>query len=78
MQEYLHRSRLGEALDALGLRALLLLISLGWFIALWGVRPSALTAGAALYGLLIAPNVLHRKLRPPRGMGSLYAHRGLP
>ena len=36
MQEYLHRSRLGEALDALGLRALLLLISLGWFIALWG------------------------------------------
>ncbi len=37
----------------------------------------ATVLGAALYGLLIAPNVLHRKLRPPRGMGSLYAHRGL-
>lgn len=63
MQEYLHRSRLGEALDALGLRALLLLISLGWFIALWGVRPSALTAGAALYGLLL---MLYKKTRDGR------------
>lgn len=63
MQEYLHRSRLGEALDALGLRALLLLISVGWFIALWGARLSALTAGAALYGLLLT---LYKKTRDGR------------
>lgn len=52
MQEYLQKSHLSQAMDALGLHALLLLFSAGWFTLLWGLRLQSLLAGAGLYGLL--------------------------
>lgn len=63
MEQYLRRTKLGGLLDAAGRRALLLALSLGWFIALWGVRLQALTAGAALFVLLM---ILLRKTRAGR------------
>ena len=63
MQEYLHRSRLGEIMDTLGFHLLALALCLGWFIGLWGVRLSALTAGAALYILIL---LIRRKTREGR------------
>lgn len=53
MQEYLRRSKLGLRLDGWGLRALLLIGSVGWFVFLWGLRLPALLAGLGLYGLLL-------------------------
>ena len=52
MQEYLHRSRLGMALDELGFHLAALIACLGWFCLLWGVRLPALAAGGALFTLL--------------------------
>ncbi|MBE5782477.1 MAG: hypothetical protein E7329_04070 [Clostridiales bacterium] len=63
MQEYLQRSRLGEAMDALGFRFLALILSLGWFILLWGVRLPAIAAGLSLFCLIM---LLERKTRDAR------------
>ncbi len=63
MEQYLRRSKLSGAIDAAGRRALLLILSMLWFIALWGVRIQALTAGAALFCLLL---ILLRKTRAGR------------
>lgn len=63
MEQYLRRTKLGGLIDAAGRRALLLTLSLSWFIALWGVRLQALTAGAALFFLLM---ILLRKTRAGR------------
>lgn len=60
MQEYLQKTRLSGVMDSIGFHAAAALGSLGWFCFLWGLRPSALTAGLALYGLLL---LLRRKIR---------------
>ncbi len=52
MEQYLRRNRLSEALDALGMAALLSALACGWFIWLWGLTLPALLAGAALGTLL--------------------------
>ena len=54
MERYLRRNRLSEALDALGMGALLYLLAAGWFVWLWGLRAASLLAGAALGTLLWA------------------------
>lgn len=48
MEQYLRRNRLSEALDALGMAALLYALCTGWFIWLWGLTLPALLSGAAL------------------------------
>ena len=63
MQEYLQRARLGEVMDALGFRTLALLVCLGWFIFLWGVRLPALCAGLSLFMLVM---LLEKKTRDAR------------
>ena len=65
MEEYLHNSRLGEAMDALGFSLAVLAGCVGWFVALWGLRLPALTAGAALYILVL---LIRRKSRDGRLM----------
>lgn len=52
MEQYLRRNRLSEALDALGMAALLFALACGWFIWLWGLTLPALLAGSALGTLL--------------------------
>ena len=52
MEEYLQKTRLSQRLDALGLHFLLLVLSVCWFVLLWGLRLTALLAGGGLYGLL--------------------------
>ena len=53
MQEYLQRSKVGDLMDSLGVRAFMALLCFGWFLMLWGLRLSALTAGAAFYALCL-------------------------
>ena len=53
MQEYLRRTRLSGLMDGIGFHALTLTASLFWFILLWGLRFSAVTAGFALYFLML-------------------------
>ena len=63
MQDYFHyfkRSRLGNAMDSLGFHFFTAMISVFWFILLWGLRPSSLIAGAALYGMIV---ILRKKVR---------------
>ena len=60
MQDYLRQSRLGNAMDSLGFHAITFILSNFWFILLWGVRFSALLAGAALYGMIV---ILRKKVR---------------
>lgn len=59
MQEYLHNSRLSRMIDGIGFHFLALFSSFAWFILLWGFRLPALTAGAALYGIILS---LRRKI----------------
>ena len=47
-------------MDGIGFHLAALTGSVGWFCFLWGLRPSALTAGMALYSLLL---LLRRKIR---------------
>ena len=63
MQEYLQRSRFGEAMDALGGRVLLFFLCMGWFIGLWGLCLPALTAGLALFVLFM---LIEKKTRDAR------------
>lgn len=48
MERYLRRNRLAEAMDGLGVRAVILLGALIFFVVLWGLNMPALMAGAAL------------------------------
>lgn len=48
MERYLQRSRLGSALDDLGLRSVIALGAMVWFCWLWGIGMPALIAGSAL------------------------------
>ena len=52
MERYLRRNRLSEALDALGMAALLYTLATGWFAWLWGLNVPTLLAGASLGTLL--------------------------
>lgn len=63
MQEYLHDSRFGRAMDGVGFHFLALLVSFLWFILLWGVRLPAFSAGLGLYGLIL---LLRRKILDDR------------
>ncbi|MGN1019851.1 MAG: hypothetical protein ACI4O7_05720 [Aristaeellaceae bacterium] len=48
MEQYLRRKRLSSVMDELGLRALIALGSVMWFVRLWGLGMPALLAGLAL------------------------------
>lgn len=48
MEQYLRRSRLGSAMDDLGLRAVIALAAVLWFVYLWGLGMPAILAGLAL------------------------------
>jgi len=63
MQDYLHRSRFASAMDELGFHFLALSFSVGWFLALWGLRLPAVTAGLALYAMIL---LVRRKTRDDR------------
>lgn len=52
MQQYLEKTRLGGTLDSLGLRLLILISCVLWFVFLWGVTLAALFAGIAFYLLV--------------------------
>lgn len=52
MERYLRRNRLSEALDALGMAALLYALAVLWFTWLWGLNGASLLAGTALGTLL--------------------------
>ncbi len=63
MQEYLHSTKISQWMDALGFHLLSLFLSLGFFFFLWGTRASALSAGLALYLMIL---LLRRKTRDDR------------
>ena len=48
MERYLRRKRLGGVLDEMGLRALIALGTVMWFVWLWGLGMPALLAGLAV------------------------------
>ena len=48
MEQYLRRRRLGSMMDEMGLRALIALGSVMWFVWLWGLGMPSLLAGLAL------------------------------
>lgn len=52
MQQYLEKTRLGGTLDSIGLRLLILVSCVLWFVFLWGVTMAALFAGIAFYLLV--------------------------
>ena len=60
MQDYLQRSRLGQAMDSIGFHVITLILSNFWFILLWGLRVPAFVAGAALYVMIV---ILRKKAR---------------
>ncbi len=63
MERYLRRNRLAEFLDGVGVRALLALLSVMTFAALWGLGMPALLAGAALSLLLMMARTRWRRSR---------------
>ena len=48
MEQYLRKNRFGTWMDGLGLRALIQLLALMWFVWLWGLALPSITAGLAL------------------------------
>lgn len=52
MQQYMEKTRLGGALDSLGLRFIILVCCILWFAFLWGVTLPALLAGIAFFLLV--------------------------
>ncbi|MCH5286096.1 MAG: hypothetical protein J1E43_01625 [Christensenellaceae bacterium] len=48
MEQYLRKNRFGTWMDDLGLRVLIQLLALGWFVWLWGLALPSVTAGMAL------------------------------
>ena len=63
MQEYLTRTRLGTAMDHLGSTAALLVVSLCFYVYLWGARLSAILAGTATFLLLVIVRERTRRQR---------------
>lgn len=61
MQQYLRRNRFSEALDMLGVQALILLAALMWFVWLWGLAVPSLLAGCALGMLGMLARSRYRK-----------------
>ena len=76
MQEYLRRSRLSVLLDGLGFHFLTFSLSLLWFSWLWGLRLSSLTAGGALYVLILLIRLKTRDGRLKRKEKQLRARIG--
>lgn len=52
MERYLHRNRLSDVLDGIGMCVLIYLLAALWFIWLWGLNMPSLLAGIALGTLL--------------------------
>ncbi len=52
MQQYLEKTRLGGTLDSLGLRFVIFICCILWFVFLWGVTLAALLAGVAFFLLV--------------------------
>ena len=52
MQQYLRRGRLSALMDGIGLRTMLALAAVGWFVYLWGLTVPALLAGGALGNII--------------------------
>ena len=48
MEQYLRKNRFGTWMDSIGLRLLIQLLALMWFVWLWGLALPSLTAGMAL------------------------------
>jgi len=48
MQKYLHKARFSSFMDDLGLRLIILVLAMGWFVRLWGLTIPAALAGVAL------------------------------
>lgn len=48
MEQYLRKNRFGSWIDGMGLRLLLMLLSMLWFVYLWGLALPSLLAGMAL------------------------------
>lgn len=65
MQEYLQKTRLGAMADRWGGILLMLLGSVLFFLLLWGMRLTAIVAGAAAFAMLL---ILRRKTRQSRLM----------
>lgn len=66
MQEYLWKSSFREKMDGLGLHVLMLMMCMGWFMLLWGLRLQSLLAGLAAYGLCLAVRRQNRHSRLAR------------
>ena len=65
MQEYGVKTKFGEKMDALGFHLGTIVISIGFFLLLWGGRSSVLPAGFSLYLLVL---LIRRKTRDDRLM----------
>ena len=48
MQQYLRKGRFSAFMDEAGLRVLVALAAVGWFVYLWGLKVPSILAGAAL------------------------------
>lgn len=62
MQTYLRKARLSTIADDVGLRLVIMLLGIGWFIYLWGLGVPALLAGVAL-GILGQLGLSHYRRR---------------
>lgn len=70
------RSRLAEGLDGLGLRAVLMLLGVGWFTFLWGLNLPSVLAGIALGTLMHLTFLLYRRSTLARRERSLRVRLG--
>ncbi len=64
MEAYLRKNRLGKWLDGVGLRLMMYLLAILWFMHLWGIGAPALLAGLALgtLGQMLLASVRQRRL----------------
>lgn len=76
MQEYLTRTRLSEKMDHLGGAVLIVAGSALFFVLLWGLRISALTAGGAMGAMLLMLRERGRRQRVVRRERQLRARIG--
>lgn len=68
MEQYLRKSTLAGLLNCMGVRVVLMICGIGWFVWLWGVSVPSLLAGCALGILLVmAVNRLRAHAADDRG-----------
>lgn len=76
MERYLHRNRLSEIMDGLGMGVLLYLLAGLWFIWLWGLNVPSLLASGALGTLLWTARSKWRKATVDRREKALRSRLG--